>query len=132
MIDTWPSAAQISRRDFLNGLLIASGGLAVSQSSPMCTFAAEPATGVCDDIAGADPRILRNGNLPAAFDVGHWMRDQRLSFEPSAVTIAPGCDAYAGKFKISDDVDEFDVIIVGAGLAGLLCVPKTSSALMMT
>jgi len=114
-----PSTARISRRDFLDGLLIASGGLAVSQSSPMRAFAGEPAAGVCDDMAGNDPRILRGGNLPGAFNVGHWMRDRRLTFKPGAVTVAPGCDAHAGTFEISDEAGEFDVIVVGAGLAGL-------------
>ena len=113
------STARISRRDFLDGLLIASGSLAVGQSSPMRAFAAEPAAGACDDMAGDDPRILRGGNLPAAFNVGHWTRDRRLTFNSGAVTIAPGCDAHAGRFEISDEAGEFDVIVVGAGLAGL-------------
>ena len=85
----------------------------------MRAFAAEPAAGVCDDMAGNAPRILRSGNLPAAFDVGHWMRDRRLTFTSGAVTVAPGCDAHAGRFEISDEAGEFDVIVVGAGLAGL-------------
>jgi spermidine dehydrogenase len=113
------SSARISRRDFLDGLLIASGGFWVSQSSPMRAVALEPAAGVCGDMAGKDPRILRSGNLPAAFNVGHWMRDRRLTFKREAVTIAPGCDAHAGRFQISDEAEEFDVIVVGAGLAGL-------------
>ncbi|MGA3303850.1 MAG: FAD-dependent oxidoreductase, partial [Methylovirgula sp.] len=40
-------------------------------------------------------------------------------FEPNRVTLAPGCDAHEGKFEISDDGGDFDVIILGAGLAGL-------------
>jgi spermidine dehydrogenase len=47
------------------------------------------------------------------------MRDRRLLFQSSGVTLAPGCDAFEGKFSISDDAEHFDVIIVGAGLAGL-------------
>ncbi len=35
------------------------------------------------------------------------------------MTLAPGCDAYEGTFEISDDGGDFDVIILGAGLAGL-------------
>ena len=85
----------------------------------MRAFAAQPAAGACDDMAGDDPRILRGGNLPAAFNVGHWMRDRRLTFKSGAVTVAPGCDAHAGTFEISDEAAEFDVIVVGAGLAGL-------------
>jgi spermidine dehydrogenase len=109
----------ISRRDFLNGCLIASGALAFRQFAPFRASAAETAGVACDDVVGNDPRFLRSGNLPSVFDVGHWLRDRRLSFEPGAVTLAPGCDAHAGKFDISDDGMDFDVIIVGAGIAGL-------------
>lgn len=110
-------ASTISRRDFVNGLLVASSfGVGAAGASRAIAAASGD---ICGDVAGNDPRFLRNGNLPAAFNVGHWMRDQRLTFESGVVTVAPGCDAYAGKFEVSDDSGEFDVIIVGAGLAGL-------------
>jgi len=114
-----PGIPEISRRDFLNGCLIASGGFAAGRFAPLRALAAETGGGACDDIIGNDPRVLRSGNLPSAFNVAHWLRDKRLSFESGAVTLARGCDGREGKFEISRDDDAFDVIIVGAGLAGL-------------
>ena len=58
--------------DFLNGLLLAAGGAAVTGFSPMRAFAQSP------DI-GSDPRARRGGNLPEVYNVGHWMRDERLT-----------------------------------------------------
>ena len=114
-----PRSDGIARRDFLNGLLIGAGGLAIAQSSPFRAFAAEKQGGICEDVIGDDPRVLRSGNVPASFNIGHWMRDRRLKFDSTTVTIAPGCDAYAGEYEISEDSGEFDVIILGGGLAGL-------------
>ena len=65
-----------------------------------------------------DPRALRGGDLPSIFNIGHWMRDKRLRFESNAVTLAKGCDGREGSFPIVDDA-EVDIVIVGAGLAGL-------------
>jgi spermidine dehydrogenase len=112
-------APQISRRDFLNGCLVASGALALGQFAPLRASAAESAAGVCGDLVGDDARFLRSGNLPSTFNVAHWLRDRRLSFAPAAVTLAPGCDDHAGNFEIADDGGDFDVIVVGAGIAGL-------------
>jgi len=104
----------LSRRDFVNGVLIAASPLAQVHAS---TAAVQPPT--CDGPIGSDPRALRGGNLPATFNVAHWMRDGRLGFEPDAVTLAPGCDGREGRFPIADDSEIYDVVIVGAGLAGL-------------
>jgi protoporphyrinogen oxidase len=115
-------AKDISRRDFLNGALIASGGLAVGQSAPLTALAKEfhEFKGACgDDLIGNDPRVGRGGNSPSTFNVAHWLRDRRLSFEPGGVTLAPGCHGKEGKFSISDDAEKFDVIVAGGGLAGL-------------
>lgn len=110
---------EMSRRDVLNGLLIASGAAAVARSVPIDALAAEAASGACDGAIGLDPRVLRGGNLPSTFDIAHWMRDRRLRFESGAVTLAPGCDAFEGVFPIDDVDEQFDVVIVGGGLAGL-------------
>jgi spermidine dehydrogenase len=112
------AAGDITRRDFLNGVLIAAGGAAVGQSSPLRAFAAE-AEDPCADVAGADPRAIRGGNSPSVIRVGHWLRDQRLKFESSTVTLAPGCDGKEGRFPIAADRDDYDVIVAGGGLAGL-------------
>jgi spermidine dehydrogenase len=109
---------EISRRDVLNGLLLAAGSAAVCQSVPFRALAAEATGEACDGSIGADPRTLRGGNLPSTFNVAHWMRDQRLRFENGGVKLLPGCDEFDGAFPISDE-GKFDVIIVGAGLAGL-------------
>jgi hypothetical protein len=114
-----PERLEISRRDFLNGVLLAAGGAAVSRCVPFEALAAEMTGGVCDGAIGVDPRALRGGNLPSAFNFAHWLRDRRLHFEREVVTLDKGCDAFEGKFPISDNGSEFDVIIVGTGLSGL-------------
>lgn len=115
--DLGPSS--ISRRDFLNGVLVASGAAAVSQSSPLGLLAEESSGAPCDGLIDSDPRALRGGNLASAFKVAHWMRDRRLSFERGAVVLAAGCDTLQGRFPISETTDKFDTIIVGGGIAGL-------------
>ena len=74
---------------------------------------------MCGDILAKDPRVLRGGNLPAAFMVAHWLRDGRLQFGPRQATERAGCDGRAGDFDIADDGASFDVVIVGGGLSGL-------------
>ena len=110
---------EISRRDMLNGVLLAVGAGAVSQSVPFRALAAQAEGAACDGAIGSDPRALRGGNLPSAFNVGHWMRDRRLRFERGTVTLAKGCDDVEGAFPIVEDDKEFDVVVAGAGLAGL-------------
>lgn len=109
----------ISRRDMLNGVLLAAGSAAVCNSFPLRALAKEVKSGSCDGPIGIDPVALRGGNLPSAFNVAHWMRDRRLQFGRNGVSLAPGCDEFRGEFPIYDDADDFDAIIVGAGLAGL-------------
>lgn len=107
--------SELSRRDFLNGILLASGGAAVASSVPLRAFASTVSGPI-----GSDPRALRGGNLPATFNIAHWMRDKRLTFGAGTVTVAPGkFDSFSGTFPIADDGEANDVVIVGAGISGL-------------
>jgi spermidine dehydrogenase len=108
----------ITRRDFLNGALIAAGGAAVMTSSPLRALSAL-AAGRCDGSIGGDARALRGGNLPRTFNVAHWMRDRRLTFSSSTVTLAKGCDSESGSFPIVDDGSGHDLIVLGSGISGL-------------
>lgn len=108
----------VSRRDFFNGALLAAGGLAVRQSVPMRLLAAFAADR-CDGAIGADPRLLRGGNLPGTFRVAHWLRDRRLTFARQTVSLAKGCDDESGTFTIVDDTAPYDLIITGSGISGL-------------
>jgi spermidine dehydrogenase len=111
----------IDRRDFLNGLLLAAGGAAVGGFSPMSAFA-HSGVGINtgDGGIGFDPRARRGGNLPEVFNVGHWMRDERLTFSPTKVNIKPApYDNYQGNHDIVTDTGNYDVIVMGSGMSGL-------------
>src|SRR4051812_2569290 len=108
--------SEIRRRDFLNGMLWAAGGASVAALSPMSVFAAGPTPAEV-----LDPRMARGGNVPSAFDLGHWLRDGRLSFQNrSRVVVSKGkWDTYGGSFNIMDEGACYDAIVVGSGMAGL-------------
>lgn len=107
----------ISRRDFINGMLIAAGGVAVGNSFPMQAFA--QFSPPCDGPIGSDPRVLRGGNVPSVFNVAHWLRDNRLTFKKSSVQIASSaCDSFGGTRPLIADTGNYDVIIVGSGMSG--------------
>ncbi|HYG73356.1 MAG TPA: NAD(P)-binding protein [Actinomycetota bacterium] len=113
----------ISRRDFLEGILIAAGGAAVLASSPMRALAHYPpgTTFPPDGTVGLDPRVTRGGNLRAAFTSAHWLRDERLTWSTNSVTVAPsstGVDTTSGTFTINDDTASYDLIVVGGGIGG--------------
>src|SRR5438270_3399753 len=108
----------ISRRDFINGTLIAAGGAAVGASFPMKLFGSGT-TYPCDGSIGSDPRVLRGGNVPSVFNIGHWLRDGRLTFKTSSVQISNSpCDSYQGTYPLLPDSGSYDVIIVGSGMSG--------------
>lgn len=110
----------IKRRDFLNGMLIAAGTASVGSSFPMRAFAqlAPSQTFPCDGPIGADPNVLRGGNLRSVFNIGHWLRDNRLTFKTNSVVISPSpCDSYQGSQPILADNGNYEVIIVGSGMS---------------
>lgn len=103
----------ITRRDFLEGTALAAGGVAVRDFFPLQALGASPQLEV-------DPSLARGGNLPAAFSIGHWLRDRRLEFTREGVTLRPSpIDSQSGKFALRQDPGRYDVIIVGSGLSGL-------------
>lgn len=111
----------IGRRDFINGMLVAAGGAALSGLLPHRALAhGTTGVGLADTSAGLDPRMLRGGNIPSVFNVGHWLRDERLTFAPATVHIAPApYDDYQGTFDILPDTGSYEVVIAGSGLSGL-------------
>jgi spermidine dehydrogenase len=111
----------ITRRDFVNGMLIAAGGAVAGGLRPLAAEACvDIGKNVCDGPIGLDPRALRGGNLPSAFGVAHWLRDERLTFSRNNVRVrASACDSVQGSFPIQDDGGAYDVIIAGSGMSGL-------------
>ena len=111
----------ISRRDFINGMLVASGGAMASGLFPRGAEACvDIGKNVCDGSIGLDPRALRGGNVPTAFRVAHWLRDERLTFTTNTVKVkASACDTVKGNFPIEADNGNYDVIIAGSGMSGL-------------
>ena len=113
----------ITRRDFLEGSLIAAGGLAVLGSFPARALAHYPpgTTFPPDGPIGLDPRVLRGGNLRATFDIAHLLRDERLTWGKNTVKVASSTsDNLGGTYQISADTGTYDLIVVGfaLGLAG--------------
>jgi len=111
----------IKRRDFLNGMLIAAGTVSVGSSFPMRAFAQLASSPMfpCDGPIGADPNVLRGCNIRSVFNIGHWLRDNRLTFKTNSVVISPSpCDSYQGSQPILADNGNYEVIIVGSGMSG--------------
>jgi spermidine dehydrogenase len=114
----------ITRRDFINGMLVAASGAALGGVIPRRAFAQDQEVGVNvpDGSIGLDPRVLRGGNLRSTFTPAHWLRDDRLTFNASSVKLArspTGVDDYKGTFPILADNGDYEVIVVGSGMAGL-------------
>src|SRR5450432_4269271 len=88
----------ITRRDFLNGIAM---GAAAAASGPL--LAASPSNPAAQDAFGYYPPLLTGlrGSHPGSFEDAHALRDGRTW--PAA----------------TDTGEEYDLIIVGAGLSGL-------------
>ncbi len=119
---------KISRRDFLNGVMIAAGGSIVGgcaqlHLSPSLSSLQRDSENSGWRVHGGiqdDPRALRSGNLPSAFSVAHWLRDQRLTFGKNSVSLASSpIDAAQGVFPLVEDLTGSEVVIIGSGISGL-------------
>jgi spermidine dehydrogenase len=95
-----PEPEKITRRDFLNGTLLASGAALISAACPFQLMAAEDWDGASGigDYAGA------NGNTHQVMADGHMIRDH--AFDRT-------------KLSIDDTGEIFDCVIVGGGISGL-------------
>jgi spermidine dehydrogenase len=102
----------ITRRDFLNGTLLASGALLLSASSPAeslraQTTASAGASTVEDDwtgYGGVGDYANSNGNTTAVFEAGHQIRDGVFESLPADVI---------------DTSETYDCVVVGGGISGL-------------
>ena len=95
-----PEPDRITRRDFLNGTLLASGAALISAACPFQLMAAEDWDGASGigDYAGA------NGNTHQVMADGHMIRDH--AFDRT-------------KLPIEETGETFDCVIVGGGISGL-------------
>jgi spermidine dehydrogenase len=120
-----PRAADgISRREFLNGVLLSAGGATIGAAGLGCDRDAPsvpgPPPGAYGSRLDSDPRALRGGNLPATFDVAHLLRDNRLAITANSLTVAGSTrDTLNGSFVLLEDHGLYEVIIVGSGISGL-------------
>jgi spermidine dehydrogenase len=99
----------ITRRDFLNATLLASGGLLLSSASPADLLAANsaPADADQDDwtgYGGIGDYANSNGNTTGVFEAGHQIRDGMFENLPASVI---------------DTGETYDCVVVGGGISGL-------------
>jgi spermidine dehydrogenase len=92
----------ITRRDFMQGALIGAGGLALP-GFVGCSHRQVPLATPAQDAAGYYPptRTGLRGSHPGAYEAAHALRDGNLHVQPL------------------DIGEEYDLVIVGAGISGL-------------
>ena len=97
----------ITRRDFLNSTLLASGGLLLTAATPAHLLAQQAQTSAPDDFTGfggIGDYANSNGNTASVLEAGHRIRDG--GFENLPATIVETGETY-------------DCLIVGGGISGL-------------
>src|SRR4051794_32681974 len=88
----------IARRDFMNSMLLASGGALLGSLSPQQMLAADDWTGY----AGVGDYARSNGNTYEVLSAGHQIRDKVFSKTPP---------------KVTDTGEVFDCVLVGGGIS---------------
>jgi len=97
----------ITRRDFLNSTLLASGGLLLTPASPLDLLQAKTASNVEDDwtgYGGIGDYANSNGNTTAVLEAGHQIRDAVFESLPT---------------NVIDAGETYDCVVVGGGISGL-------------
>jgi spermidine dehydrogenase len=103
---------KVTRRDFLNATLLASGAALLAQTSPAEILSAQAAankstSNANDDrtgYGGIGDYAHSNGNTTAVFEAGHQIRDGVFDTLPASVI---------------DTGETFDCVVVGGGISGL-------------
>jgi spermidine dehydrogenase len=94
----------ITRRDFLNATLLASGSLLMSPVSPAQLLAANAAEDNWTGYGGVGDYANSNGNTRAVLEAGHQIRDGMFEDAPA---------------NAIDTGETYDCVIVGGGISGL-------------
>ena len=98
----------ITRRDFLNATLLASGSLLLNPSSPADLLAGNAAARLSEDdwtgYGGVGDYANSNGNTTGVMEAGHQIRDGRFESLPDSVI---------------DTGEIYDCAVVGGGISGL-------------
>jgi len=98
----------ITRRDFLNATLLASGSLLLSPLSPTDLMEAQAKTGPTEDdwtgYGGVGDYANSNGNTLSVLEAGHEIRDGQFESLPASVI---------------DTNEAYDCVVVGGGISGL-------------
>ncbi|HKF25147.1 MAG TPA: twin-arginine translocation signal domain-containing protein, partial [Candidatus Acidoferrum sp.] len=97
---------RISRRDFLNGVAVGTGGAVASSALPPFALDAFAGSGAAQDRPGYYPPALTGlrGSHAGSFEAAHAERDGR----------SPAKNATA-----TDTGEAYDLVIVGGGISGL-------------
>ena len=99
---------RITRRDFLNTTLLASGSMLINPLSPADLLAARAAERPDEDdltgYGGIGDYANSNGNTLSVLNVGHEIRDGRFESLPATVI---------------DTAEIYDCLVVGGGISGL-------------
>jgi spermidine dehydrogenase len=98
--------ASITRRDFLNASLLATGAVLLKTPAPLVRQSSASTNPEWDGFAGVGDYARSHGNMWASFTTAHELRDGKFS----------GNRARAAAV---DTGERYDLIVVGGGLSGL-------------
>ncbi|HEV3306301.1 MAG TPA: FAD/NAD(P)-binding protein [Candidatus Sulfotelmatobacter sp.] len=94
----------ITRRDFLNASLLASGSVLLNSISPAQLLASSAPQDDWTGYGGVGDYANSNGNTRAVFEAGHQIRDKIFENTPA---------------NVIDSGETYDCVIVGGGISGL-------------
>lgn len=94
----------ITRRDFLNSTLLASGGMLLTARSPLELLQAKAVEDDWTGYGGVGDYANSNGNTTAVLEAGHSIRDGAFDSLPA---------------NLIDTGETYDCVVVGGGISGL-------------